>query len=74
MTTELTPGLIRRLCKELGGSTNSQATDVQEACVKILAGSRIDDAIATVRYTNGRERFKEDSGIRAENEESYCNG
>lgn len=49
----LTPEMVRKLCRELGGSTNAQAADVQDACERLLSGGDIDQVIADIRRENG---------------------
>lgn len=49
---ELTPEIVRKLCREIGGSTNGQAADVEDACRRILWGEPVDSAIAAIRAEN----------------------
>lgn len=49
---ELTPEVVRRLCREVGGSTNSQAGDVEDACQRILNGEDVDQVICDIREEN----------------------
>lgn len=52
MTLELTPEIVRRFCREIGGSTNSQASDVEDACYRYLSGLDVESVIFDIRKEN----------------------
>ena len=48
----LTPEIVRKLCRNIGGSTNGQAGDVEDACQRILDGQDVDKVIEDIRKEN----------------------
>lgn len=50
---ELTPEIVRRFCREIGGCTNGQAADVEDACERFLSGQSAEQVIADIREEGG---------------------
>lgn len=48
----LTPEMVRTLCRNIGGSTNSQAADVEDACQRIIDGADFDKVMSDIREEN----------------------
>lgn len=44
--------MVRRLAREVGGSTNSQAADVEDGYQRLLDGKDIDQVIRDIRAEN----------------------
>lgn len=49
---EITSDMVRRLAREVGGSTNSQAADVEDGYQRLLNGEDIDTVIRDIRAEN----------------------
>ncbi len=59
----LTPEIVRKLCRQIGGSTNSRASDVEYACGRIIDGEDVDKVISDIRIQNGGGSNEDRGGL-----------